>query len=286
MMYRQQIGRFHDNRAIANDGETQILFGRVRAWAGPAERRRRLGRRQRAETPPKRGMRANHKRTAPNKPNFLGFWAENEGGRGNKANRRGRGPRLGIGDLGLGIRGRSAWRPSEHNAKQSQSTTFGYISVRLGRGSTTRLGSSSWGPEIRDTRNSCGQSAKQSQFRGSGAENGGAAEKQTQSEGTRLPRRCATRNDGTGSGRDAMVRPTPIRFDNDETLLRLDELMHPRTAGWLDTPQNPRRLTETDRFDLILEDICSRRTSPSCSGHSWRLVMGYSQYQEHSVAWR
>jgi hypothetical protein len=37
---------------------------------------------------------------------LLRFWAENGGGRKNKANRRGRGPRLGIGDCRLGIRQR------------------------------------------------------------------------------------------------------------------------------------------------------------------------------------
>jgi hypothetical protein len=127
-----------------------------------------------------------------NKPNSRRFWAENERGEENKANRRGRGHDWGLRIWDWGCKGRwSASRTCGRNAKQSQSATFGYVAVASEAvARDTRC-------EIRDTRGRCQRRAKQTQFLRFWARNGGASTKQSQSVVGRLPRRCATRNDTT-----------------------------------------------------------------------------------------
>jgi hypothetical protein len=119
--------------------------------------------------------------SAPKKANLPRFWAENEGGVKNKANRRGPGPRLPIGDCRLGIRGRRmcgarvdgapnkanlAGRDGQIQNPKIEARNRCKISMLDtsdgGRGSAIR----DTRYQIRDTRPPCGRRAKQSQFAG------------------------------------------------------------------------------------------------------------------------
>jgi hypothetical protein len=94
---------------------------------------------------------ARHVDKMRNKPNLPRFWAENEGGVKNKANQRGLGPRLGIGDCRLGIRG-CVMRVSrvDKMADKANLPLLATLMVTSVRG--RRLAIRRQGSEIRDSR--------------------------------------------------------------------------------------------------------------------------------------